>query len=1086
VASDRGKSSVTGRRSINQPSLKEVAMMLAPLYRILGLWLTLTVATTQIFSQQRVPTTSADDQYKQILLLVAQQQYEHAITECKKLIEAEPQHYFAYLNLVRSARAAKQLDQVRQWLDTMLARTPPLPMAHVGIGLVYEANDESAQAIDAYRRCLQKLPDAYQPMVSLARQYLRLKKNAEGEAYFKKLVAERPANAAAHFGLGYFYYVDGQYEAALAEYEQALLFDARQPQFYCEKAVALSTASRHQEAIATLQICLNLLAGVPSIDTEKTALGLLGTLYLRVGDNVNALTYLDKSLALARETGDWKVEEYTLAQLGQLNLSLNHYSLSLEFYQQALQTSKKLIGGGYPQRHLGSLGDVYYLLGDIENARRYLRDALELSITTEDKTNQSSVLKDLARLEASENDPTRTLELYQQALDIARRRSDILLDIETSVAMSDLQRRTQRYSSALASAQHALALARGANFLIGEGNALNSLGTIHLQINELSQSEEVFESALRVGTQYGMSHIAWQAHAGLAVINEKYGQWERAREHYEQAIKLIESVRAGLSGEEQKAGYFQDKTRVYRNLARMLMRLQGQGAEAFYQTERARARAFSDLLVEAKVDLAQNLAPDLLKRQEETYRQLATLYKKLLKERAIAAEKQNRLEIARLESEFAALDEAITAWQREVRRRDPRFAALQYPDPARLQQTQETLAPGQVMLAYSLGEEESYLFALSRNRYQARKLAPAKELEEQVGKLIAAITGEPSDDDEWRRPAAKLYQLLIEPATPFLRAQPGVRELIIVPDGALHRAPFEVLLEPTKGPVTSSPKLPYLVKRYAISYTPSATVLKNLNDEWKEKRQNLPKPRKALIAFADPQCDQTAAEKSPSTIAILRAGGSEKQWKFNRLVNSEREANGIAKVFGGAKGAAEVYLRDQAKEENVKAPGRLRDYQVVHFSAHGLVNEIRPRFSGLVLTLPKRTGEGNIPEGAEDGILSAYEIFNLKLNAELVTLSACETGLGKEIKGEGLMSLARAFMHAGTPSVLASLWKVDDAGTADLMIDFYQFWREGMKVGKRTARLSKAEALRRAQLKAIVAGSQPFYWAPFVLVGRSD
>jgi len=772
-------------------------MTLTPLYRILGLWLMLTVAATQIFSQQRGAATSTEDQYKQILLLMVQQQYEHAITECKKLIEAEPQHYFAYLNLVRSARAAKQLDQVRQWLDTLLARTPPPPMAHVGIGLVHQAKGESAQAIDAYRRCLQELPDAHQPMVLLARLYLSLKKNAEGEAYFKTLVAERHANAAAHFGLGYFYYLVDQYEAALAEYEQALGFDARQPQFYYEKAVALSNAGRYQEAIATLHICLNLLAEVPSIDTEKAALGVLGASYRRVGQNADALTYFDKSLALARETGDWNVEEYTLAQLGDLNLSLNQYSLSLEFWQQALQTSKKLIGGGDPQRHLGSLGAVYYLLGDIENARRYLDEALALSITTKDEINQSSVLRNLARLEDSENDPTQALALYQQALDIARRLSNIPLDIEISVAMSDLQRRTQRYSLALASAQHALALARGANYLIGEGGALNSLGAIYLQINELSQAEEVFENALRVGTQSGMPHIAWQAHAGLAVINEKYGQRERAREHYEQAIKVIESVRAGLSGEEQKAGYFQDKTRVYRNLTGVLMRLQGQSTEAFYQTERARARAFSDLLVEAKVDLAQNLAPDLLKRQEEMNRQLATLNTKLLEEKALAPEKQNKPELARLESEFAALDQAITAWQREVQRRDPRYAALQYPDPARLQQAQETLAPGQVMLAYSLGEEESYLFALSHNQYQAQKLAPAKELEKQVGKLIAAITGEPSDDDAWRQPAEKLYQLLIEPATPFLRAQPGVRELIIVPDGALHRAPFEVLLEPT-------------------------------------------------------------------------------------------------------------------------------------------------------------------------------------------------------------------------------------------------------------------------------------------------
>lgn len=186
----------------------------------------------------------------------------------------------------------------------------------------------------------------------------------------------------------------------------------------------------------------------------------------------------------------------------------------------------------------------------------------------------------------------------------------------------------------------------------------------------------------------------------------------------------------------------------------------------------------------------------------------------------------------------------------------------------------------------------------------------------------------------------------------------------------------------------------------------------------------------------------------------------------------QNEAESIARLFPAEQ--ADVFQGTQATEENAKAAGRLAKYRILHFAAHGLINQHRPRFSGIVLTLPRNSRQA--ANAVEDGILQAYEIFNLKLNADLVVLSACETGLGKEVNGEGMMSLIRAFIYAGTPSVAASLWNVDDEKSADLMIRFYTHLQSGK---------SKAEALRQAQLEMIQKSGAPYFWAPFVLVGRA-
>jgi len=352
------------------------------------------------------------------------------------------------------------------------------------------------------------------------------------------------------------------------------------------------------------------------------------------------------------------------------------------------------------------------------------------------------------------------------------------------------------------------------------------------------------------------------------------------------------------------------------------------------------------------------------------------------------------------------------------------------------------------------------------------KLPRSSDISESVEKLIAAITDRAGSSlEKYRVQAVKLYKELIQPAGDLLA---GKHELIIIADDSLHRLPFEALISPS---IASSPvavrsdnsKWPYLVREFSISYAPSVSVLASLRDY----HRGTGAPQKAFVAYADPNYDQ---QSTLAIIAAVRSAGDGQQLKLGRLLNSRREVEGIAKLF--AKNEADLYLEDSASEENVKAKDRLSRYRIVHFSAHGLVNEMRPRFSGIVLSLPKLDKDG-VPLSEEDGLLSAYEILDLKLNADMVVLSACQTGVGKEIKGEGMMGLTRAFMYAGTPSVVVSLWNVNDRSAADLMVRFYRhLWKPGSE------NLNKAEALRKAQLEVIEMGNKPYHWAPFILVGK--
>jgi CHAT domain-containing protein len=323
----------------------------------------------------------------------------------------------------------------------------------------------------------------------------------------------------------------------------------------------------------------------------------------------------------------------------------------------------------------------------------------------------------------------------------------------------------------------------------------------------------------------------------------------------------------------------------------------------------------------------------------------------------------------------------------------------------------------------------------------------------------------------YARTAHRLYQTLIAPAGDTLA---GKRRLLIIPDGALHYVPFEALLVKAADGA-GDPE--FLLKRWAVSYAPSASVVASMRQN---TRPAADVSAKQFLAFADPVYDSNgrndlarkklgANAMSENTVALNARGlfDNDAQWDLARLTHSRREVEGIARLYRPQ--ASALFLGQDAKEENAKGAGALATARRIHFATHGLVNEQQPQYSGLVLTLDD--------DPREDGLLQVYEIFNLKLQADLVVLSSCQTGLGQQFKGEGIVGLTRAFMYAGAPSVVVSLWSVADVSTADLMVGFYQHLDRAE---------DKADALRSAKLELLKNPryAHPYYWAPFVLIGE--
>ena len=600
----------------------------------------------------------------------------------------------------------------------------------------------------------------------------------------------------------------------------------------------------------------------------------------------------------------------------------------------------------------------------------------------------------------------------------------------------------------------------------------------------------------------------------IGSVYRSQGDLARALEAFERSVEIAESLRGRAAGGQRgKAGVFAEHIGRYEATIDILARMKNPSG-GFGYAERSRARGMAELLAERDVDASAQAPAGLLAEDRQLKQRLGRSYNNLLEARSRPP--RNDEQIACLEAEQDQLEREIEALEARIRRECPEYADLEYPQPLGLEELQQqVLGPDDVLLEYFVGEENSYLWAVRRDRFEFRVLdLTSAELDEQVRGKFRPRLDKPGlgiDPSQQIAAARWLYERLVQPVEAFLQ---GAGRVLISPDGPLHYLPFEALVCGERPASNGSPfhGCIFLGERYVISYIPSATVLKNLRDAL--ARRGDPAGND-LIGFGDPDFEAGPADDRAAGPQLVRDYAERRGMTLERIPDTGTEVREIFALFAGDTGQepdqgeaaaaattkdakremvyvasskpapdqpsqpilkadrSRGYLRDQASEQRARTESG--DHRYVHFATHGLLDDENPLYSGIAFS---PTAAARDPEG--DWLLQTYEIFSIKLNADLVTLSACKTGLGKLTKGEGLVGMTRAFMYAGTPSVLVSLWSVADKATARFMVDFYRRIRSGQ---------DKATALAETK-RQMMADPQhpeyrdPFYWAAFVLQGE--
>ena len=800
--------------------------------------------------------------------------------------------------------------------------------------------------------------------------------------------------------------------------------------------------------------------------TEATVLNNIGKIHNDLSDWQNAIEYYNLALPLLRLTGSRRTEGITLHNIGVAYAGLGDPERSLDMFQQALAIRREVADKAGEADTLTSIGWIENSVGRSQEALSFYNQALPLRLVVGDKRAEGITLDHIGIAYASMGQPARALDYHQQAL--------------------------ERHRAAQSPRTEAI--------------ALGNIGHVHNLLNQPQQAIEFCSQALTIFTNLGDLQNEARMHECIARAEQTRGDLAGALKNIGSALSLIESVRSAAGAQQARSAYLASRHGAYELYIDLLMQMHrgdpsaGHDARALQASERSRARGLIDMLSEARVDIRKGVDPELIARERRVGQVLNAKAQRQIQLRS--QKSGNPEELTNLRREVGDLEAEYEQLQAAIRKNSPAYASLAQPQPLALRDIQAQLGPDTVLLEYSLGEKRSFVWAVTAVSIKSYELPPRRDIDKnarQVYELLTARgTARPAEstaarlaryarlDSQLSETMAKLSGQVIEPLANDL----GGKRLLIVADGSLQYVPFAALstgraastgraLQRTAGTrATTAARTPLVIDHEIIS-APSATALAM-------QRRNLSgrKPAdKAVAVIADPVFSETderlagpgAIEGPPSSgnggSRMLEHSAAGDAWKLSirRLRFTRQEADQI--LAAAPRGSSLKALGFDATRTAGTADDLSR-YRYVHFATHGYLDTERPGLSAIVLSLVDRQGK------PQDGFLRAHDIYNLNLPAELVVLSACQTGLGKEVKGEGLVGLTRGFMYAGARRVVVSLWNVNDKATSDLMARFYK----GMlKDNERPA-----AALRAAQIAMLKQNrwQSPYYWAAFTMQGE--
>ncbi|MDX2044932.1 MAG: CHAT domain-containing protein [Acidobacteriota bacterium] len=855
---------------------------------------------------------------------------------------------------------------------------------------------------------------------------------------------------------------------------------------------------------------------------EAQTLVVLGTAYTQIGESRQALAQYDQALKLWRNLNNRSELADALLSLGLTYDNLGEWQKSLEAATQARALYQQINNPEGEAVALNNLGLVYVRLGEFGRALDLYNQAIGLWRKLGDRREEANTLSNLGFAEAQQNNLAKALSAYQQSLPLWRQAGDRRGEARAMQWLGELQAQMGDAKKAMEHFQQSLPLFKTAGDRLREAETLTSLGNVILSQGDAAKAKEHFSQASVILAELGNRAGEAQSLFGLAQTERKLGRLAESRRLIESALANVEAMRAEVGSQQFRTSYRATAQPLYEFHLDLLMQLHrsepaaGFEALALEASEQARARSLLEQLAESHADIRQGVDAGLLARERELTQLLNAKSQRQSQFSQRTSGKlwqELRQEIRQLENEYQQV-------QAQIRQASPHYAALTQPQPLKLAEIQSLLDADTLLLEYALGEERSFLWAVSASGVKSYELPKRSQIEDaarRTAKLLNAravkLRGETVSarakriaqaDEQLQIAARQLSDWVLAPVA----AQLGDKRLVIVPEGALQYVPFSMLPDPAtdrqrdgekggKGEVPAIGSTPLVVNHELVTL-PSASTLAVMR---KELAGRTPAP-KQLAIFADPvfgseddrlksklslKGSKRPGQTSPASplateiIASARSIVHEeadsptlagKLRVIPRLPFTRQEAERILAVMPGGANPLNLKATDFNASRALAMGAELGQYRYLHFATHGVLDTERAGMSALLLSLVNENGN------PQDGFLRAHEIYNLKLPAELVVLSACQTGLGKEYRGEGLVGLTRGFMYAGAARVVVSLWNVNDRATSELMARFYQ------KMLKES--LPPAAALRSAQVELWRQRqwSAPYYWAAFVLQGE--
>ncbi len=939
-----------------------------------------------------------------------------------------------------------------------------------------------------------------------------------------------------------------RFSEALAQYEQSLQMSQRSGD---SRGVAdtLSRIGRvraytvgGQRALGLLEKALRISGEIGDERGTAIALAYTGDAYYLMGNQREALNYYLQAVQRWRIVGEWRGLAMTLLSLGAARSDLRDVQSAFQDYNQALHlwrairdrhgeaVTLTLLGAlyghvGEPQEAINryrqaelifqnggdplaeaSLMDkfayAYYRLGYPEASMDYSLKALALYQKADFREGIAGALSKIGRIHYECSEYQTALEYLEKSLLLYQQVQDQLLQGVLLCEIGKVRRSVGELQRAIVSLDKALGILRNAQHPKGQADALNELGLAYRQRQDIAKALECFQEALRLNRESQDRFGEVQTRGNLARVLWDLGNSTDSLAQIQESIEIIESLRTKVAVSSLRMSYFSTIRQNYELYIDCLMDqhrdkpAEGQNGVALHVSEHVRARNLLDILQESRAAIRQSIDPSLAAREKEVLRSLNAAAQR---QDQLMAGKHSQEEADGLAAQIRSLEIEYDQLQAEIRIRNNRYTELTHLEPLGLKEIQErVLDEGTVLLEYSLGDERSWLWAVSKTKLASFELPPRQKIEalaSEVRKLLVARQLHPpgetasqfrkrvqENDAHYWKSAAELSRLLVSPASPILKDH----RLLVVADGLLQYLPFAALPQPDNNRGSEAAPTPLAVEHEIVNLA-SASMLDVL------RRQNVGRKavEKSVAVFADPVYQRDDPRLSAAASAQARrktrletprgglsgsgAGvtdtysGLRGGQAYARLVFSGREADDVFSTAGP--GSSIRWLGVEASRERAMSQ-ELSRYQIIHFATHGETNDLHPSLSGLLLST--RDAEGR----ERYGFLRLPDIYNLNLPAELVVLSACNTGLGRSVRGEGLIGLVRGFMYAGAARVVASLWAVDDESTAELMKRFYRgMLQEG---------LSPASALRTAQVEMSKhpRWSAPYYWSGFVLQGE--